>query len=445
MRLHLNSRALSQYVPVSRTQVRSVGGTLLQDGRRTESGQWMTRMSVSRVHTASGSYDARFEVTVFTPGDRPSAGRGARFVGELERSEPRFYFSAVEPGDYDAASPFGELRTATAKRLEAALSELGPSAGLARALLLGRRDGLSSYTQDLFRKSGTSHVLALSGMHLGILIGMTLLVLSRLVGKRRALCVALALTAGYLFVVGFRASLVRAAVMFAIVVAAVLLDRKPEPLRILSAAFVLVTVTAPASVDGLSFQLSFAALLGIIVFGRWLDRLAAPWMPRWVRSPLAASFGAQLTTMPLVLSAFGTARPVGIIATLAVAPLAVAFVWVSVVGVMVALVGGGPWAAAGGVTGGGAAPAAAGGVSGLLLDSVRSLISVLEASLVAVVELFADAPGFSLSGTGPIALVATAICAFAALVACLDLPPRARLWGSRGPAGPVRVGKGAHL
>lgn len=376
VRLGLEAMAARSYLPVDAAAVGRLEGRVLTDGRRGRSG-FRAELAVDRLETETGSYSARLRVPVYGLERRPRAGARLSVAGELAQGEQGLYLGAegarrLAQGP-SAAAAVRAARGAVAARLDGAARELGAASGLLRALLLGRSDSVSPRVRGLFRASGTAHILALSGMHLGILIALALAGLTPLLGRRRALTAALVLVVCYLGVVGFRASLARAALMFALGFGAVALDRRPEPTRILAASFLLLSLLAPRAVDGLSFQLSFAALAGILVIGRWVDRLLVPWVPRLLRSACAASLGAQLATLPLVVAAFGVARPIGVVATLVMAPLAVLLIWAGVGALALSA-----------VTGGAAFAAVA-------------FLELLQTGLLGAAQLFARAPGLWMS------------------------------------------------
>ncbi len=366
------------HLPVTPTTVRAAEGTVRGLARADRSG-WSAAVELDHLETASGEYEARLEVPVYGLPRRPARGRRIRVEGSLAAGEHGYYLvadSAVERGWAGNLARMADASTGRlARRVERAMSELGSAAWLSRALLLGRTDGAPAYAEDVFRRSGTAHILALSGMHLGILIALSVILLAPLLGRRRALFVALGFVGVYLGVVGFRASLARASLMFALATAAVALGRRPDPLRILAVSFIALAVAAPSSVDGLSFQLSFAALAGILVIGRRIDRRLVGVTPAVLRRPLAASVGAQLATLPLLLAAFGVARPVGVIATLVMAPLAVLFVWVSVAATAAVLAGG-----------------------DLIVGAASAALAVLESALLSAGEMFSRVPGLHAGG-----------------------------------------------
>jgi competence protein ComEC len=399
-----------EYLPVSPAAVRSAEGRVRGSARLTEGG-WAAELAVDRVRTAGGHYEARLRLPVYGLPERPSGGDRVRVSGELRRGERGLYLSASSAdrlpngqGDGAATAPLRAVAGATRARVETAVSRLGPASWLTAALLLGRTDGAPPYARELFRASGTAHILALSGMHLGILIALAMTLAAPVVGRHRALVLSLALVGGYVALVGFRASLARAAVMFGLGVCAVSTGRRPEPTRILAAAFLVLAVGAPRAVDGLSFQLSFAALGGILVFGRRLERAMVPWLPTVLRAPLAASIGAQLGTLPLVAAAFGVARPVGILATLAMAPIAVLFIWLSVAGVLLSVMAG------------------TAATSGLLADTLRWVLAALESIILGLGDFFARAPGVWMGESAAVAAGA-AVVSLAALLALLDRAP----------------------
>jgi competence protein ComEC len=91
---------------------------------------------------------------------------------------------------------------------------------------------------------------------------------------------------------------------------------------LLSAAFVMQLLLDPDSARSLSFILSYLALFGIAVLGAAADDLLSPFLPGSFRTAVAASIGAFLATAAVSAAAFGTLRPVGIVAGLLVAPAA---------------------------------------------------------------------------------------------------------------------------
>jgi competence protein ComEC len=271
---------------------------------------------------------------VVRDGPRLHWGRRVRAVGPVRRlGEPgRVRFaSRVPPGDLVVlgyASRLLERRAALHRELERRLAASGPApAGLLFALLLGNRAGVPAAQRDLFRESGSLHVLALSGLHAAILIAVASFLLSWLPDRRWRAALSAVLLFAYLFLAGAGPSLTRAVLMLAAGALGFILDRDTRTLNLLSLAAAAILLADPAAAADLSFQLSFLSLLGILLLGPWLRRRLSPPLPRFLGSALAMSLGAQAATTPLLLAAFGAAYPAGALAALLLIPLITVYIW----------------------------------------------------------------------------------------------------------------------
>ncbi|MCB0810185.1 MAG: ComEC/Rec2 family competence protein [Flavobacteriales bacterium] len=181
---------------------------------------------------------------------------------------------------------------------------------VARALLLGDRSGLEQVQRDAFARSGTMHVLAVSGLHVGLVFAVVATLLGWW-GNRRGLMwlrglLILAALWGYAGLTGGAPSVVRAATMFTLFTAAGIVGRQSDSLNSLAAAAFGLLVWDPRMLGQLSFQFSFLAVLGILLFHDPLRRL---WVPPnrvlgYLWSLLVVSVAAQLMTTPLALLTF---------------------------------------------------------------------------------------------------------------------------------------------
>ncbi len=207
----------------------------------------------------------------------------------------------------------------------------GEAAPLLLALLLGEDDLLSPAVLSSFRRSGTLHLLALSGMHLGVLSVAAGAIATRLIGKKSGLVVAVAAACFYVALIGPRPGLVRAALLLAAGAATRLVGRRPALVDLLAATFLTHLLVAPEGAFSLAFGLSYASLAGIAVFSPILLRWGKASVPPAVLGPLAAGAGAQIATLPLVVAAFGAVYPVGIVATAVLGPLVLLFMMVGAV------------------------------------------------------------------------------------------------------------------
>lgn len=200
-------------------------------------------------------------------------------------------------------------------------------AALFMALFLGAREDLGEAEAYFFRHAGAIHLLALSGFHLGILSVILVALATPFVGKVRAVVLAGVVLAAYLFVAGPKVSLIRAVLMFAFLGGCRLARIKARGVDLLCLTFLLSALTWPASLDTLSFQLSYLALAGILSLAPVVQKLSASWLPKTVRMPLAASIGAHIATVPVLVARFSLLYPVGLLSGLILTPLVTAFVW----------------------------------------------------------------------------------------------------------------------
>ncbi len=221
--------------------------------------------------------------------------------------------------------------------------------GLMKALLFGERGYLKEEIEAQFRDAGVAHVLAVSGLHLGIILGLFLLILRsatyvmshrlHLVSRTSAgmrYAALIPVVAFYLLLVGFRVSLLRAALMFAFLGLGVVLAERGlilrkwvDPYQSLSAAALAILGWEPQALFDVSFQLSFSATLGIIFFLPGLEGLKPFSLirPRWLRGLITISLGAQLGVIPFVAWHFRRFYLLVVLANLAVIPLVTLALW----------------------------------------------------------------------------------------------------------------------
>ena len=211
-------------------------------------------------------------------------------------------------------------------RLESYLDKLVHSGPLLSALLFGRKSDPSDPVFLLFRKAGASHILALSGMHVGILSGLVLLLLRPLMGKRYAKLLLLLLLPWYLFLVGPRPSLVRAIIFTYLLI--LLPAAKEYPLRMLLLTLFIQIIIFPLSPGELSFQLSYLALGGILIFTTpFTHLLRSFYLPPLAATPLAVSLAALIASAPLSILLFGEIRPASILSSMFLALPVLILIW----------------------------------------------------------------------------------------------------------------------
>jgi ComEC/Rec2-related protein len=213
----------------------------------------------------------------------------------------------------DAATPWHvEIRRRALTSIETSLPPI--SAGLLGGLLLGARGGLPPDVLDGFRAAGVYHVLAVSGFNVA-LIAAAVFATALLVraSSRIAAITAIVVVCGFALVVGSEPSVLRAVIMAVVVLVALLLDRESSVVNGIALAAVGILAARPGDLHDPGFQLSFAATAGIVL---------APIPRGLVAGAIAVSLAAQLAVLPITLAHFNQASIIGLVANLAVVPLA---------------------------------------------------------------------------------------------------------------------------
>jgi len=198
------------------------------------------------------------------------------------------------------------------------------SGALLAGLLLGERTALPRESDEAFRRAGVYHILAVSGFNVALLAGAVFTGLALCgVPRRGTAVVAAAVLLAFAAVVGAQPSVLRATVMGLLLLAALLLDRESQLPNALALAALALLIWRPGDLWEPGFQLSFAATAGIVYLTPWLTRLLVDrgW-PNWLAAATAVSLGAQAAVTPLMLLHFNQLSLVGIVANLAVVPLA---------------------------------------------------------------------------------------------------------------------------
>ncbi len=225
------------------------------------------------------------------------------------------------------------LRARALAGAERSVQVLGRESGrLFAALVFGLRQDLAPAEVERFRRAGAMHVLALSGMHLGILAALCVFLIRPLLGRNAALVAASVGACVYVLLVGLRPSLLRALLMYLPAAYLHLQGRRAPLLDILALSFIGVLVIDPVGLESLSFQLSFAALAGIALLAPPLARRLQCRLPPVIAAPLAAATAAQLGTAPFLAYNFEVLHPVGVVSSIVLVPLVTAFLWVGIVG-----------------------------------------------------------------------------------------------------------------
>ncbi|MAJ64113.1 MAG: hypothetical protein CL558_11045 [Alphaproteobacteria bacterium] len=248
-------------------------------------------------------------------------------------------------GEYQGSGFWSHVEAARQRIALAARATLPDESGaVATALLTGQRGGISDETYDTIRRAGIAHLLAISGLHLGVMSGwlflMCRLLLAAMPGfalrhpiKKYSAAIALLGTAIYVLLAGAPVPTIRAFIMVSLGIGAIWLDRDPFSLRLVGVAAILLILFRPEAVTGPSFQMSFAAVTALIVTYQffkakgwvWLQNPGQGAMPKLARFVLGlciTTIVASLATAPFAIYHFQQVATFGLVGNLIGVPLA---------------------------------------------------------------------------------------------------------------------------
>lgn len=358
LRLHLVAAPVMDY-----RYYGPVEGRVVQIDRSARDRMRVTLDQVVLRHTSPGRTPRRVRLSL--PLDAPLPPTSARVMLTAHLGPPP---APAEPGGFDfrrtaffaglgavgytrtpillVEPPPPRLLDGTAIRLRLSRSmqqQIGGQAGaVASALVTGDRSGIAEATNQVMRDSNLYHIVSISGLHMTMLAGFVYAALrlalaavqglgpgvlgAALAGApvhKLAALAALAAATLYLWVSGGGVPTERAWVMVAVMLAAVLLDRRAISLRTLAVAALVILYLAPEALVTPGFQMSFAATAALILlfpaWSRGAQRL--PWVVRGATLLVISSLIAGLATAPIAAAHFNRSAQYGIVANLLVVPV----------------------------------------------------------------------------------------------------------------------------
>ena len=298
-------------------------------------------MADGKIELDGKVYKIRFYINQdirLEPGDRIDGGFRLRYTGGKEdgtyhpgsgifllaypKGEISFVFSDTIPVRYYPTV----LRYKILSLLETMFPE--DTRAFAQALLVGETSGLAYETDTVLKTSGIRHVVAVSGLHVSILFALVYM----LCGKQRFLTAVIGLPVLLLFaaVAGFSPSIVRACLMQALMILALLINKEYDPPTALAFAVLVILGINPRAITSVSLQLSAGCMIGIFLFATPIhnyllqsnrlgdgkgDSIKAR-LARWIAGSVSVTLGAMITTTPLCAWYFGSVSIGGILTNL---------------------------------------------------------------------------------------------------------------------------------
>ena len=276
-------------------------------------------------------------------------------------------FEKVEDADsWSAGTLYRRLSGVLALRTAQGLGWSDELAAFGNAMLLGRREGIPYGRLSVFAAAGTVHVFAISGIHVMLIAGMLTGFLKFLgLTARMGSGFAIPMLWAYVMLIGFPASAVRAAVMTSLYLSAHLFGRRPDSLAAWGMAVIVICGVSPKMILNVGCVLSFAVMLGIVLWLRWSAQFASPadcllkmasaesalgggwrrtlalWLYRkssWIFGALGISLAAWIAGAPIAARVFERVSLGSLAIHVAVVPLAGMAVGFAVFGVMMSFV-----------------------------------------------------------------------------------------------------------
>ncbi len=220
------------------------------------------------------------------------------------------------------------------------------TAPIAKALLLGNKQDLEGKSKQAFARAGLSHILAVSGLHVGFIVAPFWLLIplfwTRKYGKQTGLAVLILVLWFYAGLTGFSSSVLRASLMAVFLTWGKLFRRSPDSINLTASAAVVLLMIRPSQLFEIGFQLSFSAVFIILLILPVIQRALPYWMRlRWYAKPImvvVVSVVVQLGLYPLQVYYFGEVSMVSPVANALFVPLLGLIVPFSLVCILVSAV-----------------------------------------------------------------------------------------------------------
>ena len=419
---------------LSRGGALTVDATVAEEPRRVRyGGRWVV-LSVRRVTAGDTAWRTRERAGVILPESAGEVAVGDRLrisggVDRAERTDPLGGqpATALKRPRVLARSPSRSwlLRVSESVRAAARARSLGAlppdRAGLLLGLALGDTSLEPASVDRAFTTAGLTHLTAVSGQNLAVVLAAGLGIAVALRAGRPALAaLGILLVVLFALLTRWEPSVLRASAMAMLALLGVATGRGPGGRRALCLAVTLLLLSNPSLLWSIGFQLSVAATAGVLWLGPAATRALPARLPRVARSAVGISLGAQAGATPVLAMAFGQVSVAGLAANLVAVPIATVPMLLGVV----------------------AAAAAAVPPLGAVAFLACRLADPFLAALIAVAERASALPAASVALTGPVRLLPAAVVLAAVLVALGSRGLSSRAAASVGVQAPPTGGRG---
>lgn len=249
------------------------------------------------------------------------------------------YTGNWKPSGHDSSRTLEQIALDYRKLLLQKIKDLGFSGDeytVLSALVLGYQDELSEDIKESYSISGASHVLSLSGLHIGFLYFLLDFLLG-FAGRKKETLIAKQLTIifllwGFAFLTGLLSPVIRSVIMFSLIALSKIRNNHPVTLNTLAVAALLMLIYNPFYLYDVSFQLSFSAVAGIVIIQPWLNNRIKieNRIGKYVWGLMSVSIAAQVITTPIILYYFSRFSTHFLLTNIVVVPLVSVIMYLAV-------------------------------------------------------------------------------------------------------------------
>lgn len=211
-------------------------------------------------------------------------------------------------------------------------------AGLLNGMLIGYREGLTEEVEDVFSKSGLTHIMAVSGANIAFIMLPLVFIFKKLRFKKAVSNILIiGILIMFTFITGFEPSVLRAVIMAVVVLVGQIIMRETEIYTSIAFAAIVLLLYNPGSLFSIGFQLSFAATISLVLFYKNIKNMIDfSFIPEFLVDVLASTLAAQVGVLPITVFYFNKISIVSILSNLIVLPVVE---FITILGALMAVLG----------------------------------------------------------------------------------------------------------
>jgi len=242
--------------------------------------------------------------------------RGVTFVGKVNKNS-----LAVVRNGSGFRNYVESLNKEFSRRIDDIFSDEAGS--VIKAMILGDKSEIDIGVRNKFSFTGTAHILAISGLHVGIIAAILFFLLTPISNQKFRIVIFSLLLISFIVISGMQASAIRAGGMAIAFYYTLIIQRKVEPLNLLGIVSLIYFIINPLIIYSLSFQMSFLAVMGIFLFySRIYDLLNRIIRIRFVSASLSVTISTSIFLFPVIAYHFNTVAFVSFLANMVIVPIA---------------------------------------------------------------------------------------------------------------------------